>query len=110
MNYKEEMHKLNIQIEQAEQKGSVPKELYIRQIELLKAAHEEFIQTVIKKGYDLNTNLDIMEIEIKQYSAMKQIAQKINAPIKEYEDAIFSIRVRVLGEETVKQHFPPSSK
>lgn len=105
MNYKEEMHELNTKIELAEQKGSVPRELYIRQIELLKTAHDEFIKTAIKKGYDLNTNLDIMEIEIKQYSAMKQVAEKINAPTKEYEDAIHSVRIRVLGEETVRQHF-----
>ena len=110
MNYKEQMHELNIQIEQAEQKGLVPKELYLKQIELLKIAHDEFIQTATKKSYDLNTNLDIMEIEIKQFSAMKQVAQKINLPTKEYDNAIYSVRIRVLGEETVKQHFYPSSK
>ena len=66
MNYKEEMQKLNKQIELEENSGKTPKELYLRQLEILKSAHKDFINKAINKGYDLNTNLDVMEIEIKQ--------------------------------------------
>lgn len=105
MSYKEEMQELNMKIQEAENKGLLPKALYIKQIELLEKAHNEFIERSIAKGYDLSTNLDVLEIELKQFSAMKQIAKKINVPTLKYDNYIKEARIRVLGKEVTETYF-----
>ena len=77
---KEEMKKLNMAIRQAESAGLPIIGLCKRQIEILESAHNEFMEQAQQKGYNIDTNLDILEVEIKQFSAMKQIAQKAGLP------------------------------
>ena len=105
MSYKEKMQNINKKIAEAESKGSVPKSLYIEQIKILESAHDEFINQAKEKGYDLATNLDILEIEIKQYSAMKQIALKIGTSVKEYDKKIKDARIRVYGKDATNEIF-----
>lgn len=106
MSYKEEMQQVNTQIAEFEKIGKKPpKTLYAKQIMLLEKAHDEFIETAKKKGYDLSTNLDILEIEIKQFSAMKQVAEKIELPTIKYDDLIKQARTRIYGEEATKTVF-----
>jgi len=106
MTYKEEMIQINEKIKFAEEQGKpVSKMLYIKQIELLEKAHTEFIETAAKKGYDLNTNLDILETEIRQFTAMSQLAKKIGISTEKYEKYIKDARIRVYGKECTEQIF-----
>ena len=105
MKYQDEMKKLNMAIAQAEKSGLPAISLYKKQLEILQSAHDEFISRAVENGYNLKNNLDILEVEIKQFTAMKQIAQKIGMPTAEFDAQIRAARVRVLGEEVVKAHF-----
>ncbi len=105
MDNSEKMKKLNMAIRQAEASGMPILGLCKQQIAILESAHDEFLSEAVSKGYNLDTNLDILEIEIKQFSAMKQIAQKAGLPTEEFDNRIRAARVRVLGEETVKSYF-----
>lgn len=105
MDYKDEMKKLNMAIRQAESSGMPILGFCKRQIEILEKAHSEFLTQAQVEGYNPDTSLDILEVEIKQLSAMKQIAQKAGLPVESYDERIRAARVRVLGEETVKSYF-----
>lgn len=105
MSNKEEMQQLNKKIREAEAKGLVPKILYIKQIELLEKAHKEFIKRSIEEGYNLSNNLDILEIELKQFGAMKQIAKKLGISTQKYDNYIKEARIRVLGKEATETFF-----
>lgn len=106
MSYKEEMEKINTQILEAEKNGKQPsKMLFIRQIELLEKAHNEFMEIAKKKGYDLSSNLDILEVELKQFTAMKQLAKKIGIPTNKYDNYIRNARIRVYGKEDTDKIF-----
>ena len=106
MTYKEEMEKINNEIKELEKIGKTPsKVLYIKQIELLEKAHKEFIEKAVQHGYDLQANLDILETEIKQFSAMKQIARKAGFPTEKYDKYIKESRIRVYGKEATEMVF-----
>lgn len=92
------------QIENAEKNGQPIKTFVKQQIELLKSSHDEFMRTVKKQGYDIN-NPRIGDIEVKQYTAMKQLAQKIGLPVDEYDKLIKNVRIRIFGEENYKSFF-----
>ena len=92
---------INKKIIEAETKGEVPANLYREQLRLLHFAHDEFIQKAKSQGYDLNNNLDVMDIEIQQYSAMKLVAEKLGENTQKYDTLIKDVRIRVLGEEAV---------
>lgn len=110
MNYKEEMKKLNKQIELAEKAGELPIDLYKRQIEVLEAAHSEFVERAQNAGYDFSSNLEIMEVEIKQFSAMKQVAKKAGIDTIEYDKRIEDTRKRVVGESDIEITFRVNKK
>ena len=78
---------LESQIEAAEKKGESIDSYVKQQIDILKSAHDEFIKTAKEQGYDLN-NQKLGEIEVRQYTAMKQLAQKIGLPVDEYDNRI----------------------
>lgn len=92
------------QIEAAEKAGQPIKTFVKQQIELLKDSHDEFIKTAQKQGYDL-TNPRVGDIEVQQYTAMKQLAQKIGLPVDEYDKLIKAVRIRIFGEENYKIYF-----
>ena len=72
----------------------------------MESAHSEFISKAQSAGYDLDNSVDILEVEVKQFSAMKQVAQKIGMDTKKYDNLIRDARIRVFGEEAVNQVFP----
>lgn len=80
------------------------KSLVEQQIKLLQEAHDEFISIAKHKGYDMR-NPQICEIEVHQYSAMRQLAQKIGLPADEYDNLIKQVKIRVFGEENYKRLF-----
>lgn len=92
------------QIETAEKAGQPIKTFVKQQIELLKDSHDEFIKTVQKQGYDLS-NPRVGDIEVQQYTAMKQLAKKIGLPVDEYDKLIKDVRIRIFGEENYKRFF-----
>jgi hypothetical protein len=95
---------LQKKIELAE-KANQPVESYVRQqIELLEAAHDEFISQAQHEGYSLE-HPRVGEIEIQQYNAMKQLAKKIGIPYEKYDELIREVQVRIFGEDITKQYF-----
>ncbi len=97
-------NKLQKQIEAAEKTGQPIKTYVKQQIDLLKMSHDEFVKTAQKQGYDLN-NPRVAQIEVQQYSAMRQLAQKIGLPVEEYDEFIKQIQIRVFGEENYNRFF-----
>ena len=53
----------------------------------------------------LVVSVDILEVEVKQYSAMKQVAKKIGIDTKKYDNLIKEARIRVFGEDAVREYF-----
>ena len=105
MNAREQFFiRLQKQIEKAELEHRPICNLVKKQIKLLKEAHDEFISAAKAKGYNLN-NSRIAEIEVQQYSSMKQLAKKIGLPVEEYDELIKQVRIRVFGEENYKRFF-----
>ena len=101
----EKLKLIHKKIVEAESKGNIPLDLYREQLNLLHSAHNEFIKKAQMLGYDLDNNLDILEIEIKQFTAMKQVAAKLGDDTQEYDILIKKARIRVFGEEAVGQYF-----
>ena len=98
-------NQLQQQIEKAELENKPIQGMVRQQIKLLQEAHDEFISTSKNKGYDVIKNPQVGEIEVRQYSAMKQLAQKIGLPVEEYDELIKQVKIRVFGEENYKRFF-----
>ncbi len=97
-------NRLQQKIEQA-QRENKPYAHYIeRQIKLLEEAHDEFVAKVTKEGYDLNSP-NIGEVEVRQYSAMRALAEKAGLPLEKYDEMIKSVQVRIFGEENYERLF-----
>lgn len=104
MGNQKEFKQLQAQIEKAEKSGKPIKEYVMKQIKLLKYAHEDFFDMAKSQGYSLN-DLKLGEIEVQQYCAMKQLATKIGLPTQDYDEKIKAIRIRIFGEENYKRFF-----
>ena len=97
-------NRLQQMIEQA-QKDNKPYSHYIkRQIELLENAHDEFVARAQKEGYDMN-NVNVAETEIKQFSAMRALAEKAGLPVEKYDELIKKVQIRIFGEENYENLF-----
>ena len=95
---------LQKQIEAAEKNGE-PIDSYVKQqIALLEDAHAKFLTAATAQGYELS-NLQLGEIEMQQFSAMRQLAQKIGLPTQEYDDRIREVRIRIFGEANYKRFY-----
>jgi hypothetical protein len=103
----EDYNYLQQQIEIAEKNGQPVEKYVMQQIDLLKKDHDEFIARVQEEGYSLQ-NLNVGANEIQQYSSMKALAEKTGLPVKEYDELIRTVRVRILGEEVVQELFDRS--
>ena len=97
-------NRLQQKIEKSELENKPIQGLVKQQIKILQEAHDEFVSIAKSKGYDL-LNPQVGEIEIRQYSAMKQLAQKIGLPIDEYDQKIKNIKIRVFGKENYNRFF-----
>lgn len=96
--------KLQQKIETAQKENKPIKNLVKQQIKLLQEAHDEFVLNAKNREYDHSDPI-VGEIEIRQYSAMKQLARKIGLPLEEYDELIKNVKIRVLGEENYKRFF-----
>ena len=84
-------------VEETEAKGESITLLVREQIALLRDSHDEFIKMAQAAGQDLS-NPRVGDIEVAQYSAMKQLAAKIGDPTEEFDELIKSVRIRIFGE------------
>lgn len=91
-------------LEVAEKKGEPIDQLVKSQISLLEKAHDEFIRKALDKGYK-RENPKLAEIEVAQFTAMKQLALKIGLPSEPYDKLIRETRIRIFGEENYKKFF-----
>lgn len=96
---------LQKKIEKAELENKPIQGMVKQQIKLLKESHDQFISRAKDEGYDIINNPQIAEIEIRQYSAMKQLAKKIGLPVEEYDELIKNVKIRVFGEENYNRFF-----
>ena len=87
-----------------QQKGEPIAEVSKRLIALVAEAHRQFIEEALKQGFDAK-NPKLGEIEVKQFSMMKELAKDALLPTKPYAKIIRDIRVRIFGEEMVRNNF-----
>jgi len=93
------INELEKKITQA-QENNEPIDTYILQeIDWLQEQLDTFIKNSKEQGKDVEFDHDIAEIEIRQYAAMKQLAQKINYPYEIYDEKIKQVQIRIFGEE-----------
>lgn len=95
---------LQEQIEQAKKEGRSTAPYIRQQIALLQNAHDEFIQKAQAEGYRLN-DVRVGEIRVKQYAAMRQLAEEIGDPTEQYDERIKEIQTGVFGDENYKRFF-----
>ncbi len=96
----EQFIKLQQEIEHAEQNNMPIKQLVIQQIQLLKDAHESFLKLAKKQGLDIEHDTRIIETEIQQFFAMRELAIKAKLSIDEYNELIKQARIRQFGKES----------
>lgn len=96
---------LEYKIKQAEQNNEPIGPYIQRQIEWLESELKKFLQISEQQGRNIETDTDIAEIEIRQYAAMKQLAQKAKLPIEKYDELIKQVQIRIFGEENWENFF-----
>lgn len=96
---------LESQIKIAQQTGKPIDEYVLKEIDWLKQQLKMFLDKSIADGKDLKTDYSIAQIEIQQYCAMKQLAEKINYPTNEYDENIKRVQSRIFGEENWQNFF-----
>jgi len=100
---------LEYKIKEAEQNNEPIAPYISREIEWLQKELEKFLKISEQNGKDINTDIEIAEIEIKQYAAMKQLAQKASLPTDEYDELIKKVQIRIFGEENLENFFGKNS-
>ncbi len=93
----QELELLEHKIKQAQTQGKPINKYVMRQIEILQNAIDVFMKQMIKENR--LEDVQVAEIEIRQYAMMKELAKKINEPTKKYDDKIKEIRIRLIGED-----------
>jgi len=97
-------NRLQQKIEQARLENKPYLHYVKKQIELLENAHDEFVARATKEGLDINTP-NIAEIEVKQYSAMRALAEKSGLPVEKYDELIKKVQIRIFDEENYENFF-----
>lgn len=92
-----ELYELEQKIKTAQANGKKIDKYILRQIEILQNSIDKFLEQMEKENR-LN-DVQIAQIEIRQYSTMKELAKKINLPEEKYDDLIKRVQVRIFGEE-----------
>ena len=72
------------------------------QIRILEAHHDEFVRQAENEGID---NLERAKIEIRLYNNIKVWAKKIGISQEKYDNAIYNIRTKFLGENDTKKYY-----
>lgn len=96
---------LEYKIKQAQEHNEPIDNYILHEISWLQQQLDIFLEKSKQEGKDIETDFDIAEIEIRQYAAMKQLAQKINHPCDIYDEKIKQVQVRIFGEENWENFF-----
>ncbi|MBP3924183.1 hypothetical protein J6E39_02965 [bacterium] len=96
---------LEYRIEEALQNNKPIDKYILQEIQWLKNQLEIFLEQSTAKGNDIDNDVNIAEIKIRQYAKMKQLAQKANLPVAEYDEKIKQVQITIFGEEGYKQFF-----
>ncbi|MGN0031023.1 MAG: hypothetical protein ACI37Q_03615 [Candidatus Gastranaerophilaceae bacterium] len=96
---------LEYKIKQAQEHNEPIDNYILREISWLQQQLDIFLEKSKQEGKDIETDFDIAEIEIRQYAAMKQLAQKINHPCDIYDEKIKQVQVRIFGEKNWENFF-----
>ena len=96
---------LEYKIKQAQEHNEPIDNYVLHEISWLQQQLDIFLKKSKQEGKDIETDFDIAEIEIRQYAAMKQLAQKINHPCDIYDEKIKQVQVRIFGEENWENFF-----
>ena len=80
-----------------------PYDKYVRQqIKILEDYHDEFVASAERHGVNMNKPA-IADFEIRQYSLMKALAEKIGLPAEKYDELIKNVKARIFGEENLNK-------
>lgn len=96
---------LEYKIKQAQEHNEPIDNYILHEISWLQQQLDIFLEKSKQEGKDIETDFDIAEIEIRQYAAMKQLAQKISHPCDIYDEKIKQVQVRIFGEENWENFF-----
>lgn len=99
----EELQLLEQKIKQVQTDGVSINRFVLREIEILQNTLDTFLKQMDAAGR--KNDIQIAEIEIRQYAAMRQLAQKIGAPTEKYDDLIRQVKIRIFGEENYENFF-----
>ena len=105
-----EIQMLEARINKAKQNNEPFDKYILQEIDWLKRQLAEFIVQMQQDGRDIEKDVDIAEIEIKQYAVMKQLALQIGAPTVEYDAKIKEVQCRLFGEENWENLFGTEKK
>lgn len=97
MKDQEELEFLEQEIKRAKSKGESVEKYILREIEILKNTISKFLETMESQGRLSDPNT--VYIEIRQYTKIKELAEKVNLPTQEYDDLIKEAQCKVLGEK-----------
>lgn len=98
-----ELRTLEQKIKTAQAAGENIDKYVLRQIEILQHSIDGFLEQMEKENR-LN-DVQVAQIEIRQYSVMKELAEKINHPAQKYDELIKKVQCRIFGEENWETFF-----
>ncbi len=88
---------LEKKIKHAEENNLPLEEYVLPAINILENSINTFLKNMEQKG-ELNKP-EIAHIEIRQYAAIKNLAEKINLPTQKYDELIKKAQCRIFGEK-----------
>ena len=104
MNISQDFLAIMSKIEKGNINDSNLRKQVIQQIEKLQEKHDEFVLAAKKSGVDLN-NYKIGAIEIKFYTLIKALSEKLGLSTEKYDNAIKEIEIRTFGQDGYEQFF-----
>lgn len=100
---KEELLELEQKIKHAKMNGEPIENFVKKQMEILENSIKIFIKKMEKENKIFD--VEIAEIEIRQYAVIRDLAISINQPYKRFEEKIKEIQSRIVGEENWEKFF-----
>lgn len=99
----QKLKELDKKIKYAEKNGLPMEKEVLSAIQILQNTIDQFLTDMEQQGR-LNST-EVAYIEIRQYTAMKQLAIKINHPTDKYDELIKKAQCRIFGEENWELFF-----
>jgi hypothetical protein len=100
---KEELLMLEGRIKMAKEEGRPFDKYVAREIEILGESLNSFLADMEKENK--LDEFETIEIQIRQYAAMRELSKKINAPTEKYDKLIKDLQIKVVGAENYENFF-----